>query len=286
MTSDSRPKDIRALRKIKALRGTVMAPRRPFRDLYGSGTRVLVTLFAVLACLLCVGCGGGTTGTGDEVPRYQLNGRVVDQQRQPVAGVEVSAPASQQTTMTDATGAFLLDVPETDSTLTLQLRDARGTALVVLDDLPGETATLQVALQIDTSTPDLVVTEVSVRVSDQPSSDGSSTIQGQLLQESEAPIVGAEVALDGNTTKVRTDRTGAFSLKMTPPRESAQLFLTFPGKRGRLTVTLRGLPLTPSLIAVTLVVRVIDTGNGDVSFDTATSADQLEAIVVGPSVNP
>ena len=95
--------------------------------------RCAVLIAAVLLALLCaVGCGGGTTGTSDNIVSTRFLGTIQDGDGTPLSRVEVAVDETGDIAESDADGAFLLETerPGSEATLRLTRDDITGTIRV------------------------------------------------------------------------------------------------------------------------------------------------------------
>lgn len=106
-------------------------------------------LLGSLLCLLTA-CGGGSEGTGPlGGSQRTLMGSVTVAAGIPVSGATVTDLGSGNTTETDATGAFSLQVAVDQGPLTLQIDSGSTSRSVQIGDVSSEAPALQVQINLD-----------------------------------------------------------------------------------------------------------------------------------------
>jgi len=215
-------------------------------------------LVATLVSALLSACGGGTRGTGDEVKSLVV-GRVVDTTGAPLPSATVTQLETGDSTETDSTGAFSLNVAVTNEEATLLIeRDGfEGTATI--SGLPNEPQATPTELTITVDLVSGIVTAVTVNdvdpnpppqptaeptVNPEPTPGDNDTkrqhvLSGIVVNQSGTPVAGVTLSVTGSDSVV-SGANGRFSLPFSTSSSRVRVAVKYGVDRGSFVVT--GLP--------------------------------------------
>jgi hypothetical protein len=131
--------------------------------------RILVSfLTLVLISVLLLGCGGGTTGSGDSAT--QISGQVKNAAGNPIAGAQIQVIESGESTRTDQDGHFNLQVISgiNEVTLAVSTENSSGniSGNVLIADLPMQQAQIEVQITVDSTNGSVKIDSVSIEIED------------------------------------------------------------------------------------------------------------------------
>ena len=167
---------------------------------------------AALLCLLTLGCGGSTSGTGG----IKFSGIVQDDAGKTLPGVTVAIAGYPETTVTDANGSFEIYVEEdADATYELSFTSDSVAASVTIADVPPETTEIDAIYTVSPSSNTAVPSDVSV-VSHTDEPKGNSASSGTT------PTPVATQVPDNGTTPAPTATAGITVTPLPNPGSSPE----------------------------------------------------------------
>lgn len=182
--------------------------------------RLQRALIAILL-LLASGCGGGSTGTDGGVS-IRVVGTVKTTAGTPAAGVEITVKENGDSTTTESDGSYEIATIVNPGTLDLIIaKDGQEgqTSIEVPETKPTEA--LSVDLILDEASFDVAVVSVTV-VQNNPEpkptpgvtpSVQEYSIAGSLKTQSGVGIRDFGIAIEGASSRTKSDRQGAFRIK-------------------------------------------------------------------------
>lgn len=262
--------------------------RRSF--LYGMKTLLVATLVSALLSA----CGGGTRGTGDEVKSLVV-GRVVDTTGAPLPSATVTQLETGDSTETDSTGAFSLNVAVTNEEATLLIeRDgfegtatisglstepqATPTELTITVDLVSGIVTAVTVNDVDPNPPPQPTAEPTVNPEPTPGDNDTKrqhVLSGIVVNQSGTPVVGVTLSVAGSDSVV-SGANGRFSLPFSTSSSRVRVAVKYGVDRGSFVVT--GLPKNRDArihvtvqLTTSLLPNNINEGVSDPAFSVGVS---------------
>ena len=200
----------------------------------------------LIAFSLLIGCGGGTTGTGDisDAGRpVSVKGLIQDTNAMPLTEVQIISAETTEETLSTSDGNFTLDTKLTGTTLELIIRGQGIDFMVRIYDLPDNASVVTVSLTADIPNNVVAVTAISIEeLNPAPvatPSQGRPTplpivevqhtalVEGKIAGQNGEPIAGASIKVKGRSEKSRSGSAGKFSLLVVEPGERLTLVVKF-----------------------------------------------------------
>jgi iron complex outermembrane receptor protein len=226
---------------------------------------VVVALFALLVTL--VGCGGGTRGTGDEL-RTAIIGTLKDTDGSVLAGATVTQLETGDSTTTDESGSFSLDVQVAAGRASLIIERGDFQATTELTELEADAAEptiiaitvdllsgIVVGVEIEDSSP-IATPTPGPRPSPSPndsSKEREHLFRGLVVDLRGAPIAGVAVSVRGSGSTT-SDSRGRFELKVRT--SSSKIRVTVQNGSSRGSFDIGGLP-TNRNAQITIKVEIV-----------------------------
>lgn len=257
-----------------------------------------------------VGCGGGTTGTGD-VPTT-LKGSLMTPEGTALSDVIMTVLETGDSDTSDGYGQFTVTTNLSSESVTLLLRLDDTETTTVISGIPSDAEIVEVAITMDVSGDAISVVSVTVNPSPEtpttasptptpdstgvnmpsgddsphPTPDGSDTptptptrspekslISGRVLFRDGKPISGAQVTHRESGKSDRTNGSGRFSIETVISGKTATLAVRYNDQRG--SVTIGNLPSGPLEIDVVLKLSL----SSNPSVDSPTPGDSFSVSV-------
>lgn len=171
-----------------------------------------------------------TVAAGQLFEKPKVEGKVVDEQGQPLIGVNVIIKDTRIGTITDFDGNFSIELPEKCVTLVFsyvgkqtkeQANSCGGQQLdIILKPKTAATATHPVLKNRPTVTKPAEKQEEAKKA--------PIIIEGQVKDEAQNPLIGTSILIKGTKTGTITDLQGYFELRL--PSDCATLIFNYVGK--------------------------------------------------------
>ena len=242
--------------------------------------------FSLAACLvgLCalIGCGGGTTGSGD-APSVKVYGTVADQQGTTITSGTVTDLNGGNSTSINTSGGFTLSAIPDDGTVSLDV-SAQGTSgSIQVKNLPSTAQSVAIKVVVDSVSGIVTVASVEIDAvdpSDEAVQDISQRVRGTIAGSSGKPAKNVTVVIVGARGTAKTAADGSFTLNARTTTGILTLHLTYKGLDGETVI--RGVPKDRSC---TLRVRLsisIEAGQnpGEGNNDGATLSVDVDGVSV------
>ena len=250
----------------------------------------------ILIATLIVGCGGGTTGTG-EFERKLIIGDLSDQNGSALPGATLTLLDSGDSTTTDGNGNFRLETSLEPGETTLEL-ELNGTASRLVLDLPAGDIVSDLELVFDSESGAVSVASISIvpredfeapKPTPTPDNSGEepkpvdpqqeeSILRGTIQFVDGPAVPGAIVTLPQFDLQALTLKDGKFRFTFDPAVSGKSLLVRVSYKNVRDTLTIRNIPAESSIIEVTLRL------NGVASDDSVVTTSSLGAEVTSTSI--
>ena len=218
--------------------------------------RATVALCVVVICAL-IGCGGGTTGSGD-APSVKVYGTVADQQGRAVSSGKVTDLTGGGSATIDSTGSFILSAVPDDGTVSLDVT-ARGTSgSIQVKDLPSTARSVAVKVVVDSVSGIVTVASVEIDPTDPSGAEAqlvSQRIRGTITGSTGKPAKNVVVSIVGARGSTKTGSEGTFNLTAQSTTGTMTLRLTYKGLDGETVI--RGIPKDrPCTLRVRLSISI------------------------------
>jgi hypothetical protein len=158
--------------------------------------RCVVFLGSILSLLIAPGCGSG--GGGEGAPATRFEGMIVDTSGQGVADVEVYLFETNESTLSDEAGGFLLESYKHLSNASLYFRAGKFTNRIQLGDFPLGTLVVRPRMVLNRDTDSVEILEVSFSSDDTPPEP--TPVPGQPPSAEATPTPKPLFDSNGNTT--------------------------------------------------------------------------------------
>ena len=214
-----------------------------------------------------IGCGGGTTGSGD-APSVKVYGTVADQQGRVVSSGTVTDLTGGASTPINSTGTFTLSAIPDDGTVSLDVTAQGTSGSIQVKDLPSSAQSVSVKVVVDSVSGIVTVASVEIDPADSGASEDlvvSQRVRGTITGSSGKPAKNVTVSIVGARGSKKTGADGAFTLNATSTTGIIKLRLTYNGLDGETVI--RGIPKDrPCTLRVKLSISIEagqNPGDGD-----------------------
>lgn len=248
-------------------------------------------IMLALISVLLIGCGGGTTGSGDSTT--QISGQVKNAAGNPIKDAEIEVVETGESTKTDQDGQFELQVMSgiNELTLAVSAKDSSGnvSGSVLIADLPTQRAEVQVQITVDSNSGSVVIDSVNIEIeeslpantsldqtaandpinqqnNEKPASNQNQSIQEQKPQKSVlllstykpngAPLEGVLINVLSGTGSGWSNSAGKARINTEPSKDGTlSLSVSFAGLSAR--INFKGLPIDkPVRVIADLVINI------------------------------
>lgn len=245
-----------------------------------SRARLGVMAIVVTLCAM-IGCGGGTTGSGD-MPSVKVYGAVTDPQGRPVSSGSVNDLNGGASTQINSSGAFEITAKSDDGTVSLDVTANGTSGTIQVKNVPAsaEAVTIKVIVDSVSGIVSLASVEIEDTSASDPDGDISQVIRGTITGSSGGPAKNVTVSIGGSRFSDVTDAQGKFTLTGRVTNGTLKMRLQYKGLDGEAVV--RGVPTDRSC---TLRVRIsisIEAGQnpGEGDDDGATLSVDVDGVSV------
>lgn len=248
-----------------------------------------ITLFVAVICGV-IGCGGGTTGSGD-VPSVKVYGAVADQQGRPVSSGTVTDLVSGTTTSINPVGTFTISATPDDGTVSLDVTTQGVSGSIQVKDLPSSTQAVAVRVVVDSVSGIITIASVEIDpvnsgetpIKDpggKPNKVVSQRVRGTITGISGKPAKNVTVSILGAQGSKTTGADGTFTLKAKSTSGILKLRLTYKQLQGETVI--RGIPKDrPCTLRVKLSISIEAGQNpGDGSEGDAILSVAVDSVAV------
>lgn len=242
--------------------------------------RVALVAF-VITLLACIGCGGGTTGSGD-MPSVKVYGTVTDQQGKLVSSGSVNDLTGGSTAQINAQGAFEVSAKSDDGTVSLDVTANGTSGTIQVKNVPESAQAVAIKVVVDSVSGIVSLASVEIEESSTTSPDGAieQEIRGTITGSSGNPAKNVTVSIGGSRFTDISDDQGKFTLSGRSTNGTLKIRLQYKGLDGEAVI--RGVPTDRSC---TLRVRIsisIEAGQnpGEGDDDGATLAVDVDGVSV------
>lgn len=240
-----------------------------------------LTIFIALVCT-CIGCGGGTTGSGD-VPTVKVYGSVADSQGRLVSGGTVTDLRSGSSAPISTGGKFTISALPENGTVSLDVTTQDTSGSIQVKDLPSSTQSVAIKVVVDRISGIITVASVEIDPSDPNGSQNdeiSQHVQGTITNRSGAPAKNVTVSIVETRSVTKSDHNGSFSLDTSSTTGTLKLRLTYAGLNGETVI--RGIPKDrPCTLRVRLSISIEAGQNpGQGGEDGATLSVEVDSVSV------
>lgn len=143
---------------------------------YRRGAFFFAIVGVIIACLMFVGCGGGTTGTGGS-SSDQFNGKILSVSGDPIVDAVVTVLETGDSTRSDSSGQFSLETEVIADTATLLVTTLQTEVSVTVDELTTEAVVVEVSLEVDEVQNTATVKDKKVRPKKKPKPSAQPTLE-------------------------------------------------------------------------------------------------------------
>ena len=247
-------------------------------------SRYIRSSVALCVAVMCafIGCGGGTTGSGD-APSVKVYGTVADQQGRTVSSGTVTDLNGGASTSINAAGNFTLSATPNDGTVSLDVTAQGESGSIQVKDLPSSAQSVAIKVVVDSVSG--IVTVASVEIDPVDSVDteaqvASQRLHGTITGSLGRPAKNVTVSIEGARGSKKTDADGTFTLNAKSTTGRIKLRLTYNGLNGETVI--RGIPKDrPCTLRVRLSISIEAGQNpGDGSDDGATLSVDVDGVSV------
>lgn len=226
---------------------------------------VLVSLMLVFLAIFGVGCGGGTSGTGDPSPRVLITGNVVLQDGTPISSGNVAAVENGDNADIAADGTFILYTTALTDSLELLVSTDIVQGRVVVQGLGKDDSKVAITIVVDQGRGSVTISEVDISLGGNPTVTKSPELQivGTVENEDGRGVSDVFVELAKTSVDDTTDNRGYFQFIPVKARAGIELVVRPNGEGQRLRVQINGLPTDKSSTAnVRLRLKGLQNGSG------------------------
>jgi hypothetical protein len=221
--------------------------------------RLLLSLFLCFVTCAALGCGGGTTGSGD-ASSLKVSGTVTSPEGRPLSA-RVTDLESGESTQSDEKGAFTLSARGKGGVLSLDVSTDTTSGTISVPNIPDGSSGVSVAIVVDSVSG--VVTLASVEIEQEGVSSNDPTkitqsFKGTVLSRSGKPVKDALITVRGTTAQQTTDTSGRFLLSSHSRSGKITLLVRFKGYDG--SVVISGVPRERSSTIKVRLTLAIDAG--------------------------
>ena len=218
--------------------------------------RATVALCVVVICAF-IGCGGGTTGSGD-APSVKVYGTVADQQGRTVSSGTVTDLNGGTSTEINSGGSFTLSAVPDDGTVSLDVTAQGTSGSIQVKDLPSTAQSVAVKVVVDSVSGIVTVASVEIDPTDPSGAEAqvvSQRIRGTITGSTGKPAKNVAVSSVGARSSTKTESDGSFTLTAQSTTGTMTLRLTYKGLDGETVI--RGIPKDhPCTLRVRLSISI------------------------------
>jgi hypothetical protein len=166
-----------------------------------------------ILCQSLVGCGGGTSGSGD-VTSVKVYGTIVGAEGEAVRIGTVSDLASETSVTLDENGGFELTAQAYEGTITLDITANDTSGTIQINNVLDTTKEITVRLVVDQVSGIVSLASVELGNITENEQDGqiTQTVRGVIIDSAGKPTKNVTVSVGGSRFTDTTDTQGRFSL--------------------------------------------------------------------------
>jgi hypothetical protein len=228
--------------------------------------RTAVAISCALIITL-IGCGGGTTGSGD-APSVKVYGTVTDQQGRAVSSGSVTDLYGGASTEITAGGGFTLSAIPDNGEVSLDVTAQGTSGSIQVKNLPSTTQSVAIKVVVDSVSGIVTVASVEIDAADPndpANQEIAQRVRGSITGSTGKPAKNVTVSIVGARGSTKTDASGSFTLNAKSTTGTLTLRLTYKGLDGE--TVLRGIPKDrPCTLRVRLSISIEagqNPGDGD-----------------------
>lgn len=247
-------------------------------------SRYLRTSVAICMAIMCacIGCGGGTTGSGD-APSVRVYGTVTNQQGLAVSSGTVTDLTGGGSTTINSNGSFTLSAEPNDGTVLLDVTAQGISGAIQVKDLPSSAQSVALKVVVDSVSGIVSVASVEIDPADSGGTENqevSQRVRGTITGSSGKPAKNVTVSIVGARGTQKTGADGTFTLNAKSTTGIIKLRLTYNGLDGETVI--RGVPKDrPCTLRVRLSISIEAGQNpGDGDDDGAILSVDVDAVSV------
>lgn len=218
--------------------------------------RATVALCVITICAF-IGCGGGTTGSGD-APSVKVYGTVADQQGRTVSSGTVTDLNGGASAPIGSAGAFTLSAVPDNGTVSLDVTAQGTSGSIQVKDLPSTAQSVAIKVVVDSVSGIVTVASVEIDPADPNSAENqevSQRVRGAITGSTGKPAKNVSVSIVGARGSTKTDASGSFTLNAQSTTGTLTLRLTYKGLDGETVI--RGIPKDrPCTLRVRLSISI------------------------------
>lgn len=218
--------------------------------------RASLAVACVIASAL-IGCGGGTTGSGD-APSVKVYGAVTDQQGRVVSSGTVTDLNGGASTEINSTGSFTLSAVPDDGTVSLDVTAQGTSGSIQVKNLPSTAQSVAIKVVVDSVSGIVTVASVEIDAADPNGAENqevSQRVRGAITGSTGKPAKSVTVSIVGARGSTKTDASGTFTLNARSTTGTLTLRLTYKGLDGETVI--RGVPKDrPCTLRVRLSISI------------------------------
>ena len=196
-------------------------------------------LAGALILLSLVGCGGGTTGSGD-APSVKVYGTVTNPQGTPVASGTVTDLSTGSTTSVNESGGFQLSALAENGTISLDVTSDGTSGSIQVKDLPPSAQSIAIKVVVDRVSGIVTLASVEIDVDEETTGPVSQRVRGSILNNLGRPAKNVTVTIAGARGSEKTGSDGSFTLDARSTTGTLKLRLSYNGVTGETII--RGIP--------------------------------------------
>lgn len=202
--------------------------------------RLAIMASVVTLCAL-LGCGGGTTGSGD-APSVKVYGSVTDPQGQPVSSGSVSDLNGDATTQINTSGAFEITAKSADGTVSLDVTANGTSGTIQVKNVPSSAQSVTIKVIVDSVSGIVSLASVEIESTSASNPDGaiSQSVRGTITGSTGNPAKNVTVSIGGSRFTDVTDAQGKFTLSGRSTDGTLTIRLQYKGLDGEAVI--RGVP--------------------------------------------
>jgi len=253
-------------------------------DVIQKAPRCIRVPLALCVAIMCafIGCGGGTTGSGD-APSVKVYGTVTDQQGRTVSSGTVTDLNGGASTSITPAGSFTLSAVPDDGTVSLDVTSQGTSGSIQVKDLPSSAQSVAIKVVVDSVSGIVTVASVDIDPADAGDTQDqvvSQRVRGTITGSSGKPAKNVTVSIAGARGTQKTGADGTFTLNAKSTTGIIKLRLTYNGLDGETVI--RGVPKDrPCTLRVRLSISIEAGQNpGDGDDDGATLSVDVDAVSV------
>lgn len=196
----------------------------------------ILCLLGMICVLLLASCGGGTGGTGGD-GSTRISGKLLNQDRQPVAAGNIAISETGDSSVSDSEGNFALNAEVPGNTVTFFVEKDSTEASATLSDVPDRPLAIDVTLQLDQPRRALSIAEPKIAPRPPPTPSGAITPAPTATSNSPSLSIGrTEVAVLIHATTGTLDRA---TLMLAEKRSERGYFIAWGTDASTNTTTYR-----------------------------------------------